>query len=154
MSKIEIVELGALKLVGRRSTSKPESISRSMLEVLSTVWDAIRANDGKTLGLNAAIYFGAATPGRRDGEISFVAGVLVEDYGGLPAPLEAVDTPSGLCAHLEHWGDYGLLPAAHRSVRDWCRGNGRGLSGTSLEIYGHWNDDPSKVKTDIYYLLD
>jgi effector-binding domain-containing protein len=39
----------------------------------------------------------------------------------------------------------------------WCRDNGYTLAGPSWEIYGHWRDelhsDPSKIRTDVYYLL-
>jgi len=38
-------------------------------------------------------------------------------------------------------------------VIEWCRSQGHRLSGTRWEVYGHWTDDPSKLRTDVYYLL-
>ena len=35
----------------------------------------------------------------------------------------------------------------------WCAANGHALAGVSWEIYGHWNDDPSKLETRVGYLL-
>ena len=49
------------------------------------------------------------------------------------------------------------LGAAHDGVRQWCRASNYRLAGPSWEIYGHWqrewNDDPSQIRTDVYYLL-
>ncbi|MDB5328046.1 MAG: Bacterial transcription activator, effector binding domain, partial [Phycisphaerales bacterium] len=35
--------------------------------------------------------------------------------------------------------------------------HGHAMAGPNWELYGHWdqswNDDPSKIRTDVYYLL-
>ena len=72
------------------------------------------------------------------------------------APIGHVEyrqTPGGDVATTTHWGDYSLLGPAHQAVVDWCKAEGRALAGTSWEVYGHWSDDPSKRRTDIYQLL-
>ena len=76
-----------------------------------------------------------------------------------PAPfapvgeVQPVDLPVGEVAVTTHWGDYSRLGAAHSAVIEWCRSQGHRLSGTRWEVYGHWTDDPSKLRTDVYYLL-
>jgi effector-binding domain-containing protein len=67
--------------------------------------------------------------------------------------VEPVDLPLGEAATTTHWGTYDQLGAAHRAVVEWCRAHDRRPSGTSWEVYGHWTDDPTKLRTDIYYLL-
>jgi effector-binding domain-containing protein len=66
-------------------------------------------------------------------------------------------TPAGEVATVAHFGPYGGLGDAHRAIRDWCAANHRTLAGPNWEVYGHWvpewNDDPSKIRTDVYYLL-
>jgi effector-binding domain-containing protein len=66
-------------------------------------------------------------------------------------------TPSGLVATTPHFGPYGLLSNAHRAVQTWCSDHGHKLTGVSWELYGHWkkewNSDPSKIRTDVYYLV-
>jgi effector-binding domain-containing protein len=66
-------------------------------------------------------------------------------------------TPAGAVASATHFGPYGGLGAAHDAVRTWCRENHHQLAGPSWEIYGHWqpewNDDPSRIRTDVFYLL-
>jgi hypothetical protein len=38
-----------------------------------------------------------------------------------------------------------------------CRDNGYALAGPNWEVYGHWKDewnsDPTKICTDVFYLL-
>jgi effector-binding domain-containing protein len=67
-------------------------------------------------------------------------------------------TPAGAVASTTHLGPYGGLGAAHDAVQRWCNANHRRLAGPSWEIYGHWQDawnaDPSRIRTDVYYLLE
>jgi effector-binding domain-containing protein len=65
-------------------------------------------------------------------------------------PLE---TPSGPAATTTHVGAYSGLPDANAALREWCRANGRAIAGPSWEVYGHWDADPAKLRTDVYYLL-
>jgi effector-binding domain-containing protein len=62
-------------------------------------------------------------------------------------------TPAGLAATAIHWGPYHLLGAAHNAVKKWCSDSGHALAGPSWEVYGHWNDDPAKLRTDVFWLL-
>jgi hypothetical protein len=36
----------------------------------------------------------------------------------------------------------------------WCRTHGRRVAGPSWEIYGHWTEDESRLRTDVYHLLE
>jgi effector-binding domain-containing protein len=62
-------------------------------------------------------------------------------------------TPEGTVATTMHFGPYSELGAAHRAIQSWGRENHRPLAGTSWEVYGDWDDDPAKLRTDILYLL-
>src|SRR5690348_5097125 len=74
-----------------------------------------------------------------------VKGFVDAEFGvGAKEPFTQVgsvvytEVPSGEVATATHWGDYGKLGVAHEAVVTWCRANGRSLSGTSWEVYGHW----------------
>ena len=72
------------------------------------------------------------------------------------APVGAVvplETPSGVAAITVHMGDYRRLGDANAAIIAWCDANGRSRAGPSWEIYGHWDDDPAKLRTEVYYLL-
>ncbi len=65
--------------------------------------------------------------------------------------------PAGPVATTVHFGPYPRLADAHEAMREWFTRHGRRFSGISWEIYGHWeeswNTDPSKIRTDVFYLL-
>jgi effector-binding domain-containing protein len=62
-------------------------------------------------------------------------------------------TPAGEAATTTHWGDYSQMRPAYQALEDWSRETGRTFAGVSWEVYGHWSDDPAKLRTDIYFLL-
>jgi hypothetical protein len=78
---------------------------------------------------------------------------------GATAPFVAVgavvplETPSGPAAMTTHYGDYGRLGEANSAIHAWCRANQRPLAGPSWEVYGHWQEEPALLRTDVYYLL-
>jgi len=117
-------------------------------ECCGLVWEAVRAQQAQA-GRHVAIYW--------DGSMRLEVGV--ELHGPFAEHGEVVRsaTPAGAVALLTHFGPYGGLGAAHDAVREWCTANGYQLAGPSWEIYGHWqhewNEDPSRIRTDVYYLL-
>jgi len=68
-------------------------------------------------------------------------------------PVEPLETPHGIAAMATHVGDYGRLGEANAAILAWCRANGRLRAGPSWEVYGHWHADPSRLRTEVYYLL-
>ena len=91
---------------------------------------------------------------------SVVDGILTVDFCvGVAKPFDAlgnvmpVETPHGAAATTAHWGDYSGIRHANRAIWDWCDAHGRTRIGPSWEVYGHWSDNPSERRTDIYYLL-
>jgi hypothetical protein len=93
-------------------------------------------------GLNIVYYPGACT----DEELDIECGVQVESGGNS-------QTQAGLAATTAYFGPYDRMGPAHRAIHEWCRDHGRRLAGPSWEVYGHWSDDPSRRRTDIFYLL-
>ena len=37
------------------------------------------------------------------------------------------------------------------AIRRWCAAHGYVLTGGGWEVYGHRHDDPSELRTDVYY---
>ncbi len=116
-----------------------------------TVWNVMRAQQVRGAGRHVAVYWDCQT------DINLEVGVEV------PAPFpghgEVVGsaTPSGPVATTTHYGPYHRLGEAHEAIRRWCGGNGHALAGPNWEVYGHWDDawnsDPTKIRTDVFYLL-
>ena len=93
-------------------------------------------------GLNIVFYPGSGVAG----EFEIGCGVQLESGGN------AV-TPAGLVATTVYFGPYNQMAPAHEAIHCWARESGHTLAGPSWEVYGHWSDDPAKLRTDICYLV-
>ena len=126
------------------------TVSNSFRRYLDQVYSAARAGAVHLDGQNVFVYH--ALPDRPT-ELDVAFGV------GVTAPFATVDAvqptqlPTGEVATTTHWGSYAKLGAAHAAVVEWCRAHGRQQTGASWEVYGHWTDDETRLRTDVFYLL-
>jgi effector-binding domain-containing protein len=116
---------------------------------LNQVYAAARAGHIAIDGQNIFSYRGTGDPAVLDAEFGVGAKTPFADVGNVVYS----QLPGGEVATTTHWGDYSKLGAAHTAVTEWCRANNRRKEGTSWEIYGHMGPDPTKTRTDVYYLL-
>jgi hypothetical protein len=145
--RLEQVSSRPLAVVRRRT--RQAELSKVVPDACGIVWKVIRVQQVPGAGRHVAVYL--------DGQINLEVGVELEaPFAGF-GEVVGSETPSGLVARTTHYGPYGLMHGAHEAILRWCGENGHTLAGPSWEIYGHWKDewnsDPSKITTDIYYLL-
>jgi hypothetical protein len=136
-----------LAVVRRRASS--QELSRVVPDACGTVWSVVRAQQIPGAGRHVAVYL--------DCEINLEVGVELDaPFAGFGEVVGST-TPAGLVATTTHYGPYGQLHEAHEAILRWCADNGYTLAGPNWEIYGHWedewNNDPSKIRTDVFYLL-
>ena len=134
--------------VVRRRASTPE-LSRVVPDACGAVWNVVRSQQLTGAGRHVAVYL--------DCQINLEVGVEFDaPFAGYDEVIGSA-TPAGLVATTTHYGPYGLLHEAHEAIRLWCGNNGYTFAGPSWEIYGHWEDewnsDPTKIRTDVFYLL-
>jgi hypothetical protein len=134
-------------IVRRRASS--QQLSKVVPDACGIVWGVVRAQQIKGAGRHVALYL--------DGEINLEVGVELEAPFAGHGEVIGSALPSGTVATAVHFGPYNRLHAAHQAIRDWCANRGYALAGPNWEIYGHWvdawNSDPSKIRTDVFYLL-
>ncbi|HEY6825835.1 MAG TPA: GyrI-like domain-containing protein [Gemmatimonadaceae bacterium] len=127
-----------------------QQVKFSCREYLDQVYAAGRAGAVKLDGQNIFLY--QPVPDQPDqADVAFGVGT-VQPFAGAGS-VQPVDLPAGDVATTTHWGDYSGLGRAHHAVIEWCRANGHRLTGTHWEIYGHWTDDSTKLRTDVCHLL-
>ena len=80
-------------------------------------------------------------------------GVEVDHRSPGAARSSARAPPAGTVATTAHFGPYNRLGEAHEAIHKWCKENGRTPVRPCWEVYGHWDDDPAKLRTDVFYLL-
>ena len=136
-----------LAVVRRRATA--QELARVVPDACGTVWSVLRAQQVPGAGRHVAVYW--------DGQINLEVGVeLAAPFAGHGEVVGSA-TPAGPVATTTHYGPYGQLHEAHEAIRRWCGSNGYALAGPNWEIYGHWKDewnsDPTKICTDVFYLL-
>jgi len=123
--------------VVRGNTARPD-LPRRIRELFDQFYAGFKSKGE----LNVIFYPGPCV----EGEFEIRCGVQVPS-GGNDA------TPSGTVATTVYMGPYDRMGPAHEAIHNWARENGRKFAGPSWEVYGHWNEDPAKLRTDIFYLL-
>jgi effector-binding domain-containing protein len=109
------------------------------------VWQYVRSAGLPHPGRNLALYL--------DGVMNVECGVEVSQPFPGNGRVVCSSTPAGRVATTAHIGPYNRLGDAHDAVQKWCAANGHALTGVSWEVYGHWTDDPTKLRTDVYWQL-
>jgi effector-binding domain-containing protein len=146
---IRIEQAGSHPLAVVRRRESLLELSKVVPECCGLVWNALRAHKIEGAGRHVAVYW--------DGEINLEVGVeMAAPFAGVGEVVSSA-TPAGQVATTVHFGPYQRLHHAHQAIRDYCANHGYTLAGPDWEIYGHWKDewntDPSKIRTEVYYLL-
>lgn len=68
--------------------------------------------------------------------------------------VQCVELAPGQAARAVHVGPYSELHRTYAVLHAWCAQRGLKLTGESWEVYGDWNDDPSKLTTELFLRVD
>jgi effector-binding domain-containing protein len=128
-----------------RRQAKQHELSKAIPQACGDVWSFVRSANLPNPGRHVAVYL--------DCVINFECGVEMTQPFADSDPFFCSSTPAGLVATTAHIGPYNQLGDAHKAIVDWCASRGLTLAGPNWEIYGHWADDFTKLRTDVFYLL-
>jgi len=152
--QLQTVSASPPTAIVRRQASVRE-LPKVIPEACGIVWRAIKAGGVSGAGRHVALYL--------DDQINLEVGVELTAPLAAPLPADGGDQvigsalPAGTVATAVHFGPYQQLFRAHEAIREWCTKHFHVLAGPNWEIYGHWeqawNADPSKIRTDVFYLL-
>jgi len=146
---IELADSEAIHTAVIRSRVQPKDLSQFVPAACGEVWSFIRSAGLPRPGRHIALYLDT------QGSVEVGAEVSQPFVGN--DRVQSSQLPSGRVATTVHFGPYARLFEAHSEIRQWCAKHGHRLSNISWEIYGHWdeswNTDPSKIRTDVFYLL-
>jgi effector-binding domain-containing protein len=138
-----IIEVTPRPLAVVKGSAPFNAIGTALMAIMDVVWE-FAAKEVSAAGHNVAQY-----------DANGLTEAGVEVFQRLPAheKIVASSTPGGRAATTVYWGSYDGLAAATRELREWCAAEGHRLAGPGWEVYGHWTDDPTKLRTDIFLLL-
>src|ERR1041384_627376 len=147
--QIELTDVKPILTAVIRSHVPTKELSRFVPAACGEVWSFIRSAGLPRPGRHVALYLDTQGVVEVGAEVS-------EPFVGNER-VQCSQLPAGRVATTVHFGPYRLLCEAHAGIRQWCGEHGHRLSSISWEIYGHWDDswnkDPSKIRTDVFYLL-
>jgi effector-binding domain-containing protein len=141
-------QAGPRVLAAVRATTTRQRLGADIVRLLDMVWPVLRTQGVRT-GHNVVVYYGGD-----GGVLNIVAGVEVFTEFAGRGEVQHLSTPSGEVAATTHYGEYSDMGGAYAALEQWCTGNGRQPAGVNWEVYGDWEDDPAKRRTDVYFLLE
>jgi effector-binding domain-containing protein len=146
--QIEPTDSRAIVTAVIRERVPQKELPRFVPAACGEVWSFVRSAGLPRPGRHTALYLD-------DGFVE-VGVELSQPFAGNDR-IRCSQLPGGSVATTVHFGPYQRLGDAHAAIREWCASHARRFSGTSWEIYGHWeeswNTDASKIRTDIFHLL-
>ena len=144
-NQVQIQQVAAMLTAVVRIRASLDQLSRVIPDACGEVWNFARAAQLPRPGRHVAVYF--------DNEINIECGVEVfQPFVGNDRVI-CSSTPAGMVATAAHIGPYNRLGETHDAIHKWCKANGHELIRPCWEVYGHWTDDPAKLRTDVFYLL-
>jgi len=146
--RVELVEVTSTTIVSVHRRARWSELSRVVPELLGEVWAAMKTAPLTKAGHNVAIY---RDPNATDVEVECgiqVAGAVADAAGR----VRRSETPSGTAAHVIHYGPYAELGKAYEAMKAFSKEH-RLIEGVHWEVYGDWDDDPAKLRTDVYGLV-
>ena len=139
--EIEIIESPIrFHLHGIGSAVENNRIGETGMKLMNEMWKVVKESNTATTGINHWVYM-------PDGQM-FV-GVELLQNSSVPKTLEPMAFE--LLRYLKHVhiGPYQALPDKWKALKAELANRGDSMSSTSLEVYGHHCDDPSKTETTI-----
>ena len=153
---IFIVPIHVRQLAVIREMAWAQNIGPKIGGTMPALHDGLRILGVTETGPDVVVYH--PTQGRWDE----APGIPVEIGVQLKEPLHVErppvlrsTTPAGRAAHALHRGPYQQLPEAHMAIHSWCREHGHVMTGLNWEVYGpHTHEDPSQLRTDVFYEIE
>lgn len=149
--QVEVRQVPATYTAVIRNRVRKEELPKFIPAACGEVWSFFRSSGLPKPGRHVSLYLD-------DGQGSVEVGAEVREQFAGNDRIQCSRLPAGRVATTVHFGPYPHLGQAHTAIREWCAQHGHRLSKMSWEIYGHWeeswNTDPSRIRTDVFYLLD
>ena len=145
-NEMKLVQVVAEPLLVVKGRVPLREFPEVVFPMMDRVWTFIRARELTGHGHNVWLYRSPVGE-----QLDVEVGVQLATELPLDDGIDVSEVPAGLAAHTFLYGEYDQLPGVHSGLVTWCREQGHALSGVSWEVYGDWDDDPAKRRTDIYH---
>jgi len=145
---VRVDHVAALPLASIRAATTQDKLGADIIRLLNVVWPVVRDQAEVQPGQNVVIYYGEA-----GGVLTIDVGVEVRG-GFVPSgEVQLTASPAGEAATTVHFGDYSDLAGAYEALDQWCSAHDR-IHEVAWEVYGDWEEDEAKRRTDVFFLLN
>ena len=148
MGKFDTVDVAPVILAVAECETKRIEIPARIPGLFDVVYAWLPGSGVAQTGLNTVVYDRITSAGMR-----MQVGFPVSRRFTIGAQVRCVEFAGGRAAHTTHVGPYSGISAATDALNAWCAQQRLPLAGVGWEVYGDWNDDASKLVTDIYFRL-
>lgn len=151
---IETVEPQPVGVIATRA--RLDELSSVVPALCGEAWQAAKGHSEVQLpcALMVAIYCAEGNEAsQEDGRISLHVGLQMAASFEGDERFQSSSTPGGLVAHTTLLGPYGRLGEAPKAITAFCAQHGHAFRGPNWEVYGHWTEDDSRLRTDVFYAL-
>ena len=155
---ISLCEVESSYLAAVQATVTHQTLGATIMQILGSnkVYKFIKQAGLEKAGHNVIVYKNDQQKVLGNFTKEFVIEVGVQ----VAAPFEGdgvvicSSTPQGQAVTTLHIGPYDRLGQAHTAIMDWAKANHQPLTGRNWEVYGDWEEDPNKLTTQVFYLLN
>ena len=133
-----------ISLFGYHGSLDGESVSVVGKGLMDKMWHEVQARGLKTKGINHWVYLP---------DSMMFTGIELTDGTTAVGSLEPLEVSLERYLRYVHTGPYSELPQVWPQLVDVLKQQGEVPAKPNLEIYGHWNEDPSKCETTILISL-
>ena len=132
-------------LVGYGGVIGGEGVAVTGKRFMDNLWREVKRLGIKTKGINHWVYLQHST---------MFTGVELAEPTAEHGTLEELEVSLDRYLRHVHWGSYSTLPQIWPLLFAQLKERNEKSKYPNLEIYGHWNADPSKCETTILIGLD
>ena len=144
--EIVVVQAAPMSLAVVPVETNATALAEQIESSFTAVYAAVSRGGIQQPGQNVIIYRQLGS-----GEVEVECGVQVEGrFDGLGEVVYR-EMPAGRAATTTHQGPYDRLGETHAALVAWVRSHGLRPTGLFWEVYGDWNDDPQKLRVDIFH---
>ena len=148
MSTNQVVSVEPVLLALTERELDRSEISSKIRSMYDVVYSWLKSAPVKQVGYNYALY-------DRGAQRDLMVRVGFPVSGSFPdtSSVKCIELAAGRAAHAVHVGPYSELRRTYADLHAWCKREGFQISSQSWEIYGDWQDDPSRLETGLYLRL-
>jgi hypothetical protein len=134
----------AIDIYGFSGIAVNQNYGQTAFGLMDKMWKIVKGNNLKNKGLNIWIY----EPGEK-----VFAGVELDSAPPDGTELEQKNIILTKYAYYKHVGPYQLISKVGQNMRYELKSRGFQVDLPYIEIYGHWENDETKLETELIMSL-